>query len=244
MTIRTLFLVTCGTLLTVVPDTSASQRIVIQSGTNVVCYYEGPTPGVAATADAVFSRVTPSSRDAEKVLRSCLDAAIARAPDRDIMATAWANTSGREGDERIVPLSDGARHLSYTARTRVIATWKEREGTKTQVRQDDSSDFFVEYEEQAVLTRPGEKFATVRIVFKKPPDKSRAYEILLKELKRAVSGRLKKWPTSAYVFVGDRSNPAGQKQIMDSDGAYIFANYDPASGQITRRGRTLDSLAR
>lgn len=235
VSVWSLTVLACGTAM------AAAQRITIERRPDFLCYYEGPSHGVSATLHGVFSRMPPSSTQAEGALRSCLKAAIARAPDQDILATAWFSATGREGDERIVPLKDGSRHLSYTAKTRAVQTWNERQGIKTTSRQD--AEFLVQYEETPILTRPGEKFATVKVLFMTAPPREKAYEAILVELKKAVSGQRKKLRTSVYAFVGDRANPAGQKQIMDDDGAYIFAEYDPVTGQITRRGKVLGSLS-
>lgn len=111
------------------------------------------------------------------------------------------------------------------------------------MQENKSGEYFTEYEENNVLVSPGKKFATVRVIFNKEISQSKAYEVLILELKRELSGKIKKWPTTAYAFIGNKGDPSSQKQIRDADGSYIFVEYDPLTGKISKRGKVFGLIS-
>lgn len=201
--------------------------------------YGKPVKGAGAvqTLNAVFF-VKINLQQAEAILREELDRIINFFPPQgDILATAWFSPTGNDIDEQQITLVDGSTQLIFSKKVNKILTWKEYEGTKTQMHENKAGDYFTEYEENKVLVSPGKKFATVRVIFNKETSQSKTYEILISELKRELSDKITKWPTTAYAFVGTKSDLSSQKQIRDADGSYIFIDYDPSAGKISKNGK-------
>ena len=200
--------------------------------------------GAAKILNAIFF-VKINSQQAEAILREELNRAINFFPPQgDIVATAWFSPTGNDIDEQQITLVDGSSQLIFSKKVNKVLTWKEYEGTKTQVQENKSDDYFTEYEENNVLVSPGKKFATLRVIFKKEISQSKAYEVLISELKRGLSNKITKWPTTAYAFIGNKSDPSSQKQIMDTDRSYIFVEYDPLTGKISKNGKVLGSVSK
>ncbi len=198
--------------------------------------YGKPVKGAGAvqTINAVFF-VKINSQQAEAILHEELNRIINFFPPQgDIVATALFSPTGNDIDEHQITLVDGSNQLIFSKKADKVFSWKEYEGTKTQIQESKSGDYFTEYEENNVLVSPGKKFATVRVIFNKATSQSKTYEILISELKRELSDKITKWPTTAYAFVGTKSDPSSQKQIRDTDGSYIFIDYDPSTGKISK----------
>jgi hypothetical protein len=200
--------------------------------------------GMPATVDVTFRGRRPSSADTERVLRGCMDVALKRfGRTVDVMSTAWYSASGREADDDTVPLTDGSSHLIFQTKAGKILTWKEREGTATVRTANPTAGYFVEYEEQNVLVRQGDKFATVNVVWSKKPDTAAIYRVLVDELKKVVAKQPRKWPTTAYAHTGTRANPASHQQIRGSAGRFINVEYAPKTGNVTdEQGKVLDTI--
>ena len=203
-------------------------------------YEESPTLDLAILNVLIYGQ-KPSSVMAETILRHNLKAALALYKDKNIFATAW-HVQG--DDESAIPLADGSSHLIYVAKEKIIKTWKEYEGIKTDVSTNKQEGYFVEYEERDILVPPrGRKFATINVVFQKgsrwgsrSSSRGKAYSILVAELKKAVAKQETKWSTTAYAYVGKREDTADRRQIRDrerQDGGYIIVEYDPTNGKIT-----------
>jgi hypothetical protein len=99
--------------------------------------YAGPTrytPKEAAL-NVVFKKVKPSVAETERLLRSCISAAVdQKKPTVDLLATVFFSRSGREEDEDTVSLSDGSDHLLYQIATKRVLTWTEHERERKAVR--------------------------------------------------------------------------------------------------------------
>ncbi|HUU97898.1 MAG TPA: hypothetical protein VM487_19350 [Phycisphaerae bacterium] len=203
--------------------------------TRFIAHYEDSPAGddLAILSVLVYGK-KPGSAQAERILRYNLKAALALYKDKDVLATAW-HVKGH--DERMILLEDGSNHLIYIAKEKKTKTWKEHEGTKTDVSTNKEKGYFVEYEERDILVAPrGRKSAKLNVVFQEQPSRGKAYSILVAELKKAVAKQKKKWRTTAYACVGKREDPASRNQIRDKerrDGGYIVVEYDPANGKIT-----------
>jgi len=208
--------------------------------------YGKPVKGAGAvqTLNAVFF-VKINSQQAEAILREELNRTINFFPPQgDIVATAWFSPTGNDIDEQQIILVDGSSQLIFSKKVNKVFTWKEYEGTKTQVQENKSGDYFTEYEENNVLVSPGKKFATVRVIFNKEISQSKAYEVLISELKRELSNKITKWPTTAYAFTGNKGDSSSQKQIRDTDGSYIFVEYDPTTGKISKNGKVFNLITK
>ncbi len=66
-----------------------------------------------------------------------------------------------------------------------------------------------------------------------------AYNAIIAETEKVVARGLN---INAYVSVADKSVKTSWQQMRDRDGAYVFAQYDSATGRITRRGKLLKVL--
>lgn len=200
----------------------------------IVHYQDAPGGDRLTTLNVFVYGKKPSSTRAEKVLRYNLKAALALYKGKDVLATAW---HVKDGDEHMIPLKDGSNHLIYIAKEKKTKTWKEHNGTKTDVSTSKQKGYFVEYVERDILVPPkGRKFASLDVVFEKQPSRKKAYRILVAEIKKAVAKQEKKWGTTSYAYVGKRQDPASRVQIRDTEKqgrGYIFVEYDPASGKIT-----------
>ncbi|MCX5709301.1 MAG: hypothetical protein NT088_01005 [Candidatus Omnitrophica bacterium] len=183
-----------------------------------------------------FVKVT--SQQAEAILREELDRIVKFfPPSGDVLATAWFSPTGNYVDEQQIALLDGSSSLIFSKEKGKILTWKERKGVKTQAREDKSGDYFIEYEEEKLSVDPSRKFATLKVVFNKEVDRAKIYKILVAELKHELSGKTIKWPTTAYAFIGSKNNPSGQVQVNDVDGSYIFIEYEPSTGKISKQNK-------
>ncbi len=205
--------------------------------------YAGDVPTLAVT----FNKTRPSSEQVEAVLRACtLAAAKVVRIDGEMVADAWYNrtpTGSADDDEGPLPLRDGSLHLSFEPNTGRIQTWNEREGIRPATRTDPSGQYFTEYTEHKVLVPPYGKYASLEIVFQKPPAEGEIYATVVTELRRAVQGQTTKLSTTAYVMTGPRADKAAQRQVPGTNGKNIVVEFDPKNGQIrTLDGKTLGSI--
>jgi hypothetical protein len=216
----------------------------LPAGMKATASFSPERRGVVAMVDVTFRGRRPTSADAERVLRGCMDAALKQFGRAvDVMGTAWHSASGQDADDKMVPVTDGSDHLVFDTKTGKILTWKEREGTKTVRSTNPTGGYFVEYEEENVLVRPGDKFATVNVVWAKKPDTATIYRVLIDELKKAVAKQPRKWPTTAFANTGSRANPSSQQQIRGSTRAYINVEYNPKTGNVTdEQGKVVDAI--
>jgi len=200
--------------------------------------YSPVSPGVAPTLMVTFAS-RPTSTQAEAVLRACIAAAAkTHRIGAEMLANAWV------GEDGPLTLPDGSNHLSYDPKTGGVKTWNEREGVKPKVESVAGGAYFTEYKEQKVLVPPYGKFATVNVVFTKPPTEAAALAAVVRELQTAVKKQTPLLHTTGYAMTGRRSDPASQEQIRARNGKYIVLEFDPKSGQITFWGKLMGSMAR
>jgi hypothetical protein len=74
------------------------------------------------------------------------------------------------------------------------------------------------------------------IVYASTPPQDAAYNAIIVETEKLVPRGLN---VNAYVSVGDKSVRTSWRQMRDRDGAYVFADYDPSTGRITRKDKVL-----
>jgi hypothetical protein len=80
---------------------------------------------------------------------------------------------------------------------------------------------------------------SLTIVFPKTPSREVAYDAIFVEIQKAAKRGL---DVDAYVSVGDKSVKPSWDQMRDGDGAYVFAQYESATKEVTRRGTLLKPL--
>ena len=188
------------------------------------------TPGSAKNPvdmlTVTFRGRKPSSADAEGVLRNCISAAkTAVRIDYETLVNAFFNDDGP------LPLIDGSSSLAYDPKAAKVQTWNEREGVKPTRAKGDG--YTVEYEEQKVLVPPYGKFASLGVLFQRPPKQPDAIlKILTAEVEKAVSKQHTKLDTTAYAKTGPVSDPAGQKQVRGPKGVYLRAEFDAKTREI------------
>jgi hypothetical protein len=88
-------------------------------------YRRAPAGESITTLNAVFF-IKVTGMQAESVLRSEL-ALVQKLfpPKTDVLATAWFSPTADESDEKEILLPDGSNCLLYSAKDRVVLTWKE-----------------------------------------------------------------------------------------------------------------------
>ena len=130
-----------------------------------------------------------------------------------------------------LPLIDGSKHLAYNPKTGKVQTWNEREGVQpTQAKRDG---YTVEYQEKKRAVPPHGKFASMDVLFEKPPsEEAEILKILTTEIIAAVSKQSLKLDTTAYAQSGSSTDRAAQKQIRGASGQYIHVEFDPKSGRV------------
>ena len=195
--------------------------------------YRAGVQGGVATVDVIFRGPLPSSLSAESALRQCmLEAVRMRAITSETLGTVWHTASGSEDDENIVPLRDGSDHLVYEPTEKRIVTWKNREGERTVVATSES--YFTEYTEHKVHAPSGGKFASIAVVFPVEPSEALAYEALTQQVRVAVARQTSRIITTAYAYVGLRSDPASRRVVKASNGRAVTVEFDPKrNGRLT-----------
>ena len=206
---------------------------------NIECRLETVPSTDLRSMSLVFYRTHPPSAKTEEILRTFLITFSSLYPDKDIVAKAWSSPTGRELDERSIPLKDGSTALFYRTATKIIETSNQASGARSKTVSDSQKEYSVKYEEK---TFPAGNMASLQVVFKSPPKETEIYTILVDELRKAMSSQSPKLKTTAYAYTGDLSNPSGMKQIRGSDRVYMRGECNPADGRILsknlRTGRT------
>ena len=82
-------------------------------------------------------------------------------------------------------------------------------------------------ETNKIAVAPGGTFIHVSVVFQKEPTEKRAFEVLVAELKKAVSKQAKPVSTTAFAEVGRRDNPAAHRSVKGSNGTFMNVAFDP-----------------
>ena len=226
-------LASCGTSAPSGPPRPTSERTIECAGSG--SYTAEFIPGAASNPvdnwQVTFTK-KPTSTEAEAALRRCIDAASRTVRiDYETLVNAWFNEDGP------LPLSDGSDHLAYDPKTGKVQTWNEREGVKPS--QTKREGYTVEYQEDKILVPPYGKFATLDVLFEKPPAQAEIVTILTREVASALDKQSTKLDTTAYAKSGPATDRAAQKQVRGSSGVFLNVRFDAKSGQVRDQDRRL-----
>ncbi|OFW10573.1 MAG: hypothetical protein A3H96_21620 [Acidobacteria bacterium RIFCSPLOWO2_02_FULL_67_36] len=199
------------------------------AGKGVKAEYVAQTQSMPPTVDVSFRGSRPTSQAAERALRKCIQqVADTKFVTAEVMGTVWYSRSGSEDDAKMVTLPDGSDHLVFQPDGKKVITWKQREGgPASTVEENVAGGYFVETEVNKVLVAPGGTFISLAVVFQKEPTEKHAFEVGVGELKKALAKQAKPVPTTAYVMVGPRNDPAARRQVKGSNGRFISVDFEP-----------------
>ncbi len=171
----------------------------------------------------------PRPNVVDKILRESLDHAILVDPTVDILAIGFL------GDETLNS-NQYSGSLVYKASQKKVMSFDEYRGVKATT--SSTSSYFVEIEEEKTLSgiKPERKWLSVTIVFSKQPTRTAAYDAIFVETQKLTARGL---DVNTYVSVGDQKVKTSWNQMRDSDGAYVFAEYNAANKKLTRKGQLL-----
>ena len=174
----------------------------------------------------------PSPNVVDNILRESLDHAILVDSTVDILAI------GFFGDETLNS-NQYSGSLVYKASQKKVMSFDEYRGVK--VTTLSTSSYFVEVEEEKTLSgiKPERTWLSMTIVFSKQPTRTAAYDAIFVETQKLTTRGL---DVNIYVSVGDQKVKTSWNQMLDSDGAYVFAEYNTASKKLTRKGQLLKEL--
>jgi hypothetical protein len=174
----------------------------------------------------------PPPEIVDKILRESLDHAILIDPTVDILATAFL-------DNDMLNSNQYSGSLLYKASQKKVMTFDEYRGVKRTT--SSRSGYFIEVEEEKTLAgiKPERKWLSLMIVFSKEPTRAAAYDAIFAEIQKLATRGLN---VNAYVSVGDQKVKTSWQQMRDTEGGYVFAEYNAASKKITRKGQLLKQL--
>jgi hypothetical protein len=133
----------------------------------------------------------------------------------------------------MVTLPDGSDHLIYRPADKKVITGKEHEGEPVDtVEENASGGYFVVTQRHKTLVAPHSTFIHLIVVFQKEPSEKRAFEVMVAELKKAVSKETRQVTISAFAEVGPRNDPAGRTDLMGSNGRAMSVDFDPKSPDV------------
>lgn len=242
-----------NTATTPAPDTRAGLPVRVEpvtvscAGPGYTAKYSAQTQSMPATVDVTFRGAAPTSDAAEGALTRCLQvAADTQFVTTEVMGTVWYSRSGRESDDDTVALKDGSNHLLYQPDSKRIITWNQREGHTPTVEDNPAAGYFVKSETHKVLVAPGGTFVHLSVVFRNEPTEKAAFEVVIAEVKKAISKQTSPVATTGFAQVGRADNPAAWRQIKGADGTFIQVDFDPKRGDqlVSGTGRSLGPSGR
>jgi hypothetical protein len=188
--------------------------------------------GNTRMCEIVFTGELPTPATVDKIVRESLENAVSKDASKDILAAAF------QGDEELTS-NQYSGMLVYKAVDKKIQTIDEANGVKYSTSATPS--YFVETEEQHTYPgiTPPKTWLSLTIVFAKKPSTEVAYDAIISEITKVTKPAL---DVDAYVSVGDKNVKTSWHQMRDDDGAFIFAEYKPATKEVTRKGRILKVL--
>jgi len=171
----------------------------------------------------------PPPNIVDKILRESLSHAILIDPTMDIVATAFLGNDTLNSKQY-------SGTLIYNASQKKVMTFDEYSGVKRTT--SSHSGYFLEVKEDKTLNgiKPERKWLSVTIVFAKEPSRSAAYDAIFIETQKLATRGL---DVNAYVSIGDQKVETSWVQMQDTDGGYIFAEYNAATKKISRKGQLL-----
>lgn len=154
----------------------------------------------------------------------------------DVLVTGW-HIDGHH--EETLELPDGSRNILYKKESGSVVTMKEHSGVVESVM--DTPDYLMKIETARTLEgiTPEKHWFSAEILFKRVMPASEVYELMFDavDLYRGSRKRI-----SAYAYSGDPINRITWEQIKDSDGGYIFFEYEPCQNQYCRKGEVLKTF--
>jgi hypothetical protein len=174
----------------------------------------------------------PAPDVVDSIVRQQLELAVTLDPSHDILAV------GLAGDDAMNEVQYSGS-LIYVARQKKIQTFEKSRGLKTEL--ESSGDYVTEIKEDKTYEgiTPERRWLDVTIVFAKAPSIDRAYKAISIEAEKLSTRGL---DVSLHVSVGDPKVRTSWRQIKDADGAYIFARYEAATKELTRKDKLLSRI--
>lgn len=168
----------------------------------------------------------------DRILRESLEHAILIDSTVDILAMGFLGNGALNSNQH-------SGSLVYKANEKKIMSFDEYRGVTTTT--SSTSTYFVEVQEEKTLAgiKPERTWLSVTIVFPKQPAREAAYDAIAAETQKLAARGL---DVNAYVSVGDKKVKTSWNQMRDTDGAYVFAEYDAGSKKLTRKGQLLKQL--
>jgi hypothetical protein len=181
------------------------------------------TPGLARSpVDSLyvtFTKRRPTGDEAVTVLQNCIMSTVrAVRIDYDLIATAWFNLEGP------LPLPDGSSNLTYDLKSKGIKTFNQRAAGATPASTEPTPRYSVSQRTHATPEPPFASLVTLDVVFEKQIQPPVARDVLVDEIRKAVTAQNPRVNTVAYARVGAK-------------GAFLSAHYDARSGQIRDQDR-------
>ncbi|MEW6303884.1 MAG: hypothetical protein AB1705_10460 [Verrucomicrobiota bacterium] len=172
----------------------------------------------------VFSGEKPAPAVVDKIVRSALESALLLDANSDILATAY-----HEGD--VLSTKDYAGPLRYRARDKKILTADSE--PEPQRSSYDVGPYFVEVTEErsSPELKPEKRWLSASIIFADVPQRTMAYAAVVTEVRKLAS---RGQELIVYVMQGNKYSRTTWHQIKDTDGGYLHARFDPATGEVGR----------
>ncbi len=177
--------------------------------------------------NVVFYQSKPKPSIVDEMVLQALKMSIKIDDSKNILATAFYK-------DDVMSNSDYSGSLIYDSSKEKIITWNEYQGVK--ITKTDDGKYFVKIEERETAVSPKRKWLSIMIVFPERPAQKEAYNAIVNTIKQYSNRNIK---INAYVSVGDKENERSWKQVKDRNRGYIAAEYNPASGKITSKGKVL-----
>lgn len=168
----------------------------------------------------------------DKILRESLDHVILVDPTVDILAMGFLGDKTLNSDQY-------SGSLVYEASQNRVMSFDEYQRVKVTTLNTNS--YLVEVKEEQTFSgiKPERKWLSVMIVFSKQPSLAVAYDAIYVEIQKLAARGL---DANTYVSVGDQKVKTSWNQMRDSDGGYVFAEYNASSKKLTRKGQLLKEL--
>jgi hypothetical protein len=191
-------------------------------------------PGGGRVLDIGFYKKPPSPKVIDKIVRQSLDDAILVAPSNDILAEAFIGDQTLNSDQYGGP-------LIYKARLKKIQKfWKPEQwkGAIIPSANINTNAFFTDIVERSNYNM-SKKWIDATIVFPQKPNQKAAYDAIRLAAKKLVS---RKEDINLYVDVGSKNEKTSWRQIKDTDGTYISADYNSATKKLMHGTKLLQQM--
>jgi hypothetical protein len=180
-----------------------------------------------------FYRTPPLPEFVDKLLHNALEVASIVEPTKDILATGFVGEDTMTSDQY-------SGSLIYRADVKKIMTMDEYLGVKKAAETRARCHLGVEEEKTLEGIKPERRWLSVSLVYPAQPDRAVAYEDMLTVAKEMAPKGL---DVNMYVFVGDKDKNTSWEQVRDSDGAYMFCEYNAKTRKVLRKEAVLGVIA-